>query len=228
MDVDSAAKLLEATAKLVGVAIWPATIGYILVRFGSSIGGFISDLGEMTLKGGGFEASAKRRQSEAGAALVAATISRPEEGATPVSAANAAKEAVQAAEGVDARTLRRMEGSQVLWVDDQPDNNNYTRHALEALRVKVFISTSTDDALDKIHMEHFDAVISDVGRPPDPLAGYTLLDELRSSGNQIPFIIYTSSCSPERQAEAIRRGAVGYTNNATELFEMVVLALERG
>jgi len=52
MDVDSAAKLIEATAKLVGVAIWPAAIGYILVRFGSNIGDFISNLGEMTLKGG--------------------------------------------------------------------------------------------------------------------------------------------------------------------------------
>jgi hypothetical protein len=54
MDVDSAAKLLEATAKLVGVAIWPAAIGYILVRFGSNIGDFVSNLGEMTLTKGGW------------------------------------------------------------------------------------------------------------------------------------------------------------------------------
>jgi hypothetical protein len=132
MDLDSAAKLLEATAKLVGVVIWPAAIGYILIRFGSNIGDFISNLGEMTLKGGGFEASVKRRQTEAGAALVAAAVSPSGEVATPVSPANAAKEAVQAVEGVNARTLRKIEGSQVLWVDDRPDNNNYERQALEA------------------------------------------------------------------------------------------------
>ena len=226
MDVDSTAKLIEATAKLVGVAIWPAAVGYVLVRFGSNIGNFISDLGEMTLKGVGFEASVKRRQKEAGAALVAATISR-EEDATPVSPANAAKEAVQAVKGVNARTLRRIEGSQVLWVDDRPGNNNYERHALEALGIKFVISTSTDDALVKLKVQHFDGIISDMGRPPDAQAGYTLLDKLRSSGNQIPFIIYASSRSPEHQAEARRRGAVGCTNIATELFEMVVSALQR-
>jgi CheY-like chemotaxis protein len=158
---------------------------------------------------------------------VAATISRPEEGATPASAANAAKEATQAVGEVNARTLRRIEGSQVLWVDDRPDNNNYERQALEALGVKFVISTSTDDALSKLMTRHFDAIISDMGRPPDARAGYTLLDKLRSSGNQIPFIIYASSRSPEHQAEARRRGAVGCTNNATELFEMVVSALQR-
>ena len=228
MDGDNAAKLLEATAKLVGVVIWPAAIGYILVRFGSNIGDFISNLGEMTLKGGGFEASVKRRQNEAGAALVAATMSQAGEGATPVSAANAAKKAAQVVGEVNARTLRRTEGSQVLWVDDRPDNNNHERNALEALGVKFVISTSTDDALSKIKTGHFDAIISDMGRPPDPQAGYTLLDKLRSSGNQIPFIIYAGSRSPEHQAEARRRGAVGCTNNATELFEMVVSALQRG
>jgi CheY-like chemotaxis protein len=138
----------------------------------------------MTLKGGGFEVSLKEKQNEARAALVAATISQPEEGATPISAANAAKDAAQAVEGVNARALRRIEGSQVLWVDDRPNNNNYERHALEALGIKFVISTSTDDALSKLKLQHFDTIISDMGRPPDAQAGYTLLDELRSSGNQ--------------------------------------------
>jgi CheY-like chemotaxis protein len=227
MDGDSAAKLLEATAKLVGVIIWPAAIGYILVRFGSDIGDFISNLGEMTLKWGGFEASVKRRQNEAGAALVAATISRQEVGATPVSAANAAKEAVQAVGEVNARTLRKLEGSEVLWVDDRPENNQYERQALEALGIGFVISTSTDDASNRIKTRHFDAIISDMGRSSDPQAGYTLLDKLRTSGNSIPFIIYASSRSPEHQAEARRRGAIGCTNNATELFEMVVSTLLR-
>jgi hypothetical protein len=116
MDLDSVNKLLEALTKLVAVIIWPAAVIYILVRFGSNIGEFISNLGEMTVKGAGFEATAKRRQSEAVAALVAATVSRPEENATPASTANAAKEAVQAVGDVNARTLRRIEDSRLLWV----------------------------------------------------------------------------------------------------------------
>jgi CheY-like chemotaxis protein len=227
VNLDGAAKLLDAVAKLVGVLIWPATLVYMLVRFRYSIGVFVSNLGEMTVKGAGFEATAKRRQSEAGAALVAATVSRPEENATAASTANSAKEAVQTVGDVNARTLRRIEDSRLLWVDDRPSNNEYERQALEALGVKIVISTSTDDALAKIGRQHFDAIVSDMGRPPDPQAGYTLLEELRSSGNQIPFIIYASSRLPEHQAEAKRRGAIGCTNRATELFVMVVSALSR-
>jgi CheY-like chemotaxis protein len=227
MELDDVTKLLEAVTKLLAVIIWPAAIIYILVRFGSNIGEFVSNLGEMTVKGAGFEATAKRRQSEAGAALVAATVSRPEENATPVSTANAAKEAVQVVGDVNARTLRRIEDSRVLWVDDRPSNNEFERQALEALGIKIVISTSTDDALDKINRQHFDAIISDMGRPPDNQAGYTLLDALRSSGHQIPFIIYASSRSPGHQAEAMRKGAVGCTNRATELFAMVVSVLSR-
>ena len=211
MDVDSTAKLIEATAKLVGVAIWPAAVGYVLVRFGSNIGNFISDLGEMTLKGVGFEASVKRRQKEAGAALVAATISQGGRRNTGKPRKMQLRKFVQAVKGANARILRRIEGSRVLWVDDRPGNNNYERHALEALGIKFVISTSTDDALVKLKVQHFDGIISDMGRPPDAQAGYTLLDKLRSSGNQIPFIIYASSRSPEHQAEARRRGAVGCT-----------------
>ena len=227
MELDGVTKLLEAVTKMLAVIIWPAAVLYILARFGSQIGEFVSNVGEMKFKGAGFEATAKRRHSEAGAALVAATVSKPEENATPLSTAKAAKEAVQVVGDVNARTLRRIEGSRILWVDDRPSNNEYERQALEALGVRIVISASTDDALDKVRRQHFNAIISDMGRPPDSQAGYTLLDRLRSLGHQIPFIIYAGSRSPEHQAEAMRRGAVGCTNNATELFAMVVSALSR-
>ena len=144
-----------------------------------------------------------------------------------MSSAKAAKEAVQVVGDVNTRTLRRIEDLRILWVDDRPSNNEYERQALEALGVRIVISASTDDALDKVRRQHFYAIISDMGRPPDSQAGYTLLDRLRSLGHQIPFIIYAGSRSPEHQAEAICRGAVGCTNSATELFAMVVSALSR-
>ena len=113
----------------------------------------------------------------------------------------------------------------MLWVDDNPDNNNYERQALEALGVQFMISTSTEDAINKVKNHKFGAIISDMGRRHDPRAGYTLLEKLRASGDRTPFIIYSRSRSPENQAEARRRGAVGCTNRATELFEMVLSAL---
>jgi CheY-like chemotaxis protein len=208
------------------VLIWPAIIAYLLIRYGANIGKFISEsIAEFNFKGFGFEASAKRRQQDAVAALAAANISRPEQDSTPEAAANATRQAVELVGGLSSRAMRRIEGSQVLWVDDNPDGNHYERESLEALGVHLVLALSTDDALKKLQVQKFDAIISDMGRPSDSRAGYTLLEKLRSIGDRTPFIIYSSSRSPEHDAEARRRGAVGSTNRPTELFEMVLSAI---
>lgn len=121
--------------------------------------------------------------------------------------------------------LARLQGSFVLWVDDRPSNNRYERQALEALGIRVEIARSTDDALERVRQQHFDLIISDMGRPPDPRAGYTLLEKLRASGNHIPFLIYAGSRRPEHVKEARERGALGCTNSPQELILMVTGAL---
>jgi len=67
-----------------------------------------------------------------------------------------------------------------------------------------------------------------MGRPPDPQAGYTLLEKIKERQINTPFIIYAGSRSPEHVAEARKRGAIGTTNNPQELFEMVVDAIKNG
>ena len=124
---------------------------------------------------------------------------------------------------VTPRVVRRTSKSKVLWVDDCPSNNIYERQALEALGISFTLAKSTDEALDNISKQYFDAIISDMGRPPDSRAGYTLLDTLRSQGVQTPFIIR----DPKHVAESRRHGAIGCTNNPTELFEIVLSALGR-
>jgi CheY-like chemotaxis protein len=64
----------------------------------------------------------------------------------------------------------------------------HERQAFEALGVTFVLATSTDEALEKLKRQSFDAIISDMNRPPDSQAGYTLLDKLRVGGNQTPFI----------------------------------------
>jgi CheY-like chemotaxis protein len=242
---EGAAKLLDAVARLFGALIWPIAFLYLLVRFGSSIGDFITNsVSEITLKGVGFEASMKRRQTEVATALTAANVSAlttaptpREEGSTPEAAEKVAWEAAEAtrratveatelAAGINVRTIQQIEGSKVLWVDDRPENNNHERQALEATGVRFAISTSTEDALEKLKTQRFDVIISDMGRPPDNRAGYTLLNALRSAGNQTPYIIYAGSRAPEHQMEARSRGAIGCTNRPTELFQMVLSVLQ--
>jgi len=228
MSVDEFVKLIEALTKLLGVLVWPALFAFVLVRFGPALKEFFSSLGELSLKGGGFEATAKRQQAEAAAALVAASVARPDANTTPASAARNAREAAAVvAESVNARVIRRTSKATALWVDDWPDNQIFERQSLEALGVSFALATSTEEALDRLAKQRFDVIISDMGRPPDPRAGYTLLEKLRASGDRTPFIIYSSSNTPEHKAEARSRGALGSTNRASQLFEYVLEAISR-
>jgi CheY-like chemotaxis protein len=228
MSIDEFVKLTEALSKLLGVLVWPALLAFVLVRFGPALKEFFSSLGEFTFKGGGFEATAKRKQAEAAAALVAASVARPDADTTPESAAREAKEAAAVvAESVNARVIRRASEATALWVDDRPSNNIFERQSLEALGVSFVLATSTEEALDRLGKQKFDVIISDMGRPPDSRAGFTLLEKLRASGNQTPFIIYAGSNAPEHKAEARSRGALGSTNRASELFGYVLEAIRR-
>ena len=228
MNVDEFVKLIDSVTKLIGVLVWPIVAGFVLVRFGPALKEFFSSLGEFSFKGGGFEATAKRKQAQAAAALVAASVSQSDASATPASAAQRAGEAAAVvAESVNARVIRRASNATALWVDDRPENNINERRSLEALGLSFVLAISTEEALDLVAKQKFDVIISDMRRPPDSRAGYTLLDQLRSSGNTTPFVFYAGSNALEHKAEARRHGAIGSTNRASELFGYVLTALNR-
>jgi CheY-like chemotaxis protein len=120
---------------------------------------------------------------------------------------------------------KKMASRRVLWVDDRPDNNIHEREAFSSYNVEFELAESTDDALDILKTDSFDAIISDMGRPPDARAGYTLLRQLRASGDQTPYFIYAGSREPEHVEEARQRGAQGCTNIGEELIDMVLNAI---
>ena len=64
-------------------------------------------------------------------------------------------------------------------------------------------------------------IISDMARPPDPRAGYTLLDALGRRRVHIPVVLYTGSASAAHVAEARARGAAGQTASPRELIAIV-------
>jgi len=215
---------------LVQVLVWPVIVVFILLYFGKALRQFASSLGEFSFKAAGVEATAKRQQIEAAAFLGAAAASRPAGplGTGQASAEDARDIAGVVAEKVTPRAVRQLSGTRILWVDDRPDNNSYERQALEALGIRFTLSMSTDDALEKTRVSRYDAIISDMGRPPDPRAGYTLLDALRKRGDATRFVIYAGSNAPEHKAEARSHGAIGSTSRAQELFELVLSALTAG
>lgn len=137
------------------------------------------------------------------------------------------REAVENIARVTAPRKRRDTSiKKALWVDDRPNNNIFERDALESFGIRFVLSTSTEDALHELQHETFNVIISDMGRPPDQRAGYTLLKALRDRGDRTPFLIYAGSRAPEHVIEACRRGAQGTTNRPDELFEMVLSAVD--
>jgi CheY-like chemotaxis protein len=114
----------------------------------------------------------------------------------------------------------------VLWVDDRPDNNIIERHSMAAYNIDFVLAQSTGQALAELRKQQFDAIISDMGRPPDSRAGYTLLEAVRGAGEQTPFFIYAGSRDPAHVREAHSRGAQGTTNMGDELLQMLLHALD--
>lgn len=227
--MEAFAKFIDALANLVGALVWPAVVIFILLRYQESFNEFFRNLGEFTVKFPGVEAAAKLKQTEAAAALAAAAVTRTDAGTalSPDRRPATREVATVVARTATPRTLRRLAGAQVLWVDDRPANNRYEREALEALGIGFTLATSTDDALERLRHGMFDLIISDMGRPPDAQAGYSLLGELRRSGDRTPYIIYAGSRARVHRAEARQLGALDCTNDPNELFELVTTTLAR-
>ena len=97
---------------------------------------------------------------------------------------------------------------------------------MEEYNITFDLAESTGEALAKLNKKRYDLIISDMGRPPDPRAGYTLLQILRSGGNHVPYYIYAGSRDPMHVKEALSLGAQGTTNLPAELITDVLAALQ--
>lgn len=124
------------------------------------------------------------------------------------------------------RTLEARETRHhILWVDDRPENNIYEREAFEAVGLTFTLSLNTAEALDQLSRRIFAAVISDMGRHEGPREGYVLLDAMRGRGDQTPLFFYAGSRELEHVHETLEHGGQGCTNDASELFQIVMKAV---
>lgn len=160
------------------------------------------------------------------ASLAAATAKQPgHEGGLPESQL---REIVNIVSNASKKQKAEKWINRVLWVDDRPDNNIYERQAFQAQGVEFSLALSTNEALELLKINKFAAIISDMGRKEGPQEGYVLLDKLRSFGDTTPFVIYAGSNLPEHKRQARERGAIGSTNRADELFQLVMGAISNG
>jgi CheY-like chemotaxis protein len=125
------------------------------------------------------------------------------------------------------KTSQQLSEAWVLWVDDRPWKNTNVKQALEALGIQFTLSKSTEEALQRISLKDYNVIISDMERPADKRAGYTLWEKLKEKHITTPFIIYSSQRGSSQLAEDLRSGVYGASNSALELLELVVNAINK-
>ncbi len=121
----------------------------------------------------------------------------------------------------------------ILHVDDEPGLLDVTRLYLEQReQLRVMSVTSAADAFEALRTGHFDAIVSDYQMPD--IDGIEFLQRLRSSGINIPFIIFTGRGREEVVIEAINAGADFYvqkggkpTSQFADLAHKIRSAVER-
>lgn len=205
--------------------IWAGVVVFFLVLFRAPITKFLERLSRLKLKVDKSGVVVSFDTNKAQAELARAVESKSIPGQMRPDAREIAKTVQEAAPRQQAERFSR---SEVLWVDDRPNNTIYERRAFEAIGLRFKLARSTEEALSILKDHSFAAIISDMDRPPDPRAGYTLIDKIRGQGDKTPFIIYTGPRSPEHQKETAKHGGQGCTNHPEELFKLVTKALIEG
>ena len=116
----------------------------------------------------------------------------------------------------------------ILWVDDHPENNVTEKAAFEERDIAVYTVASTDEALTLLSMyPHYDAVISDMGRNGEPLAGFKLLEEMRAREDPTPFYLYTIMTSDAQRELLAGKGGQGAAETREELYGFIVPLMEQ-
>jgi hypothetical protein len=105
----------------------------------------------------------------------------------------------------------------ILWVDDQPENNRYERRELERMGAQVHPVLDNQEARAQVSTEYFDLAISDIRRGSDPEAGLELPGVFAELGLQIPIIYYVGMVTSNETPE----GALSVTSEPGVLFKLV-------
>ena len=126
--------------------------------------------------------------------------------------------------------LKVFKDTQILWVDDHPENNLNERKMFRQLKIEVDIAEDTEKAIKMLKNASYNIVISDMHRnnelPPGKkeTAGLTFLQKFREINKNTPVIFYIGIIKPDLGVPAC---AFGLTNRPDELLHLVLDALER-
>lgn len=123
--------------------------------------------------------------------------------------------------------IGQLGGKRVLWVDDEPQNNQHGINALQAQGVDVITRKTTREALEQVHMGKFDVIITDQLRYEDGIrkdrAGYDLIGRLQQEGVKVPVILSTAYPNIE---EAHNLGFYDAAATQQDIFKLAMKAIQ--
>lgn len=114
--------------------------------------------------------------------------------------------------------------AQILWVDDNPENNIYEREVLRTLGSNTDVVTSTEGGMVALQSKVYDLVVSDMSRGGTPNEGLVLLQEMRKRRFPQRMVFYVGTIDADRGKPA---GSFGITDRPDELLHLIMDVLER-
>lgn len=102
----------------------------------------------------------------------------------------------------------------ILYVEDEPSLQELTIEFLGMNDFRVDAVSSAEEAIERMDTVHYDAIVSDYQMPN--MDGIQLLKYLRSSSNNVPFILFTGRGREEVAIEALNSGADYYLQKGGE------------
>jgi CheY-like chemotaxis protein len=119
---------------------------------------------------------------------------------------------------------RRLNGAEILWVDDKPSGNRNESRALQFSGAAITFAATTDEAIEALSgttaYVPFDLIISDMKRGDDPQAGLKFIEQLRNSRHAQPLVFYVGKAT-----QPPPDGSIGITDRPDDLIKIVLSAL---
>lgn len=110
----------------------------------------------------------------------------------------------------------------ILWIDDRPDRHEGFQRGLTQTSGVVFRNVRSFSQALPMLQEHFDLIISDVGRTSDNLDAFGTLREIQSREHASPLIFYTSGTGMNLKESLESSGAVEVTDDKERLQQLIL------
>lgn len=125
------------------------------------------------------------------------------------------------------RLSSALNGSRLLWVDDNLSHNEEEQRFLKLAGVAIDVALDTESAIYHLRSNSYDVIISDICRDCDTIAGITFAEEMskiREYSRKKILIYYVGKIDIDK---SLPQNTFAITNRADELFHYTMDVIER-